>query len=178
MPSSETPEPAPARDIKRMDIREFRELGFLQEANRLFFHPHGLALEVTTVTDERAIVSLSLDDRAMGTLNRVIAAARARGELTVSDDDLDHLQEHVNTEVRYAPGDAYLSGVWDDRDDPEGVIFGDRSEEKIVKAMNVAAERARHREVRTALFGFVPGHSYGDVEPLDWVYEPEGGTDG
>ncbi len=33
-------------DIKRMDITEFRDLGYLQEVNRLFFHPLGLALEV------------------------------------------------------------------------------------------------------------------------------------
>lgn len=32
--------------VKKMDIKEFREKGFLQEANRLFFHPLGLALEV------------------------------------------------------------------------------------------------------------------------------------
>ena len=34
--------------IKHMDIKEFREIGFLQEANRQFFHPLGLALEITT----------------------------------------------------------------------------------------------------------------------------------
>ena len=33
--------------IKRMNITEFRYLGLLQEVNRLFFHPRGLALEVT-----------------------------------------------------------------------------------------------------------------------------------
>ena len=33
-------------DIKRIDIKEFREQGYLQEANRRFFHPLGLALEV------------------------------------------------------------------------------------------------------------------------------------
>ena len=33
-------------EIKRIDIKEFRAKGFLQEANRLFFHPLGLALEV------------------------------------------------------------------------------------------------------------------------------------
>jgi len=38
-------------DIKRMDIAEFRQLGFLQEANRLFFHPLGLALEVVVDDD-------------------------------------------------------------------------------------------------------------------------------
>jgi len=33
--------------IKRMDIKEFREQGYLQEVNRQFFHPLGLALEVS-----------------------------------------------------------------------------------------------------------------------------------
>jgi len=31
--------------VKRIDIKEFRDRGYLQEANRLFFHPLGLALE-------------------------------------------------------------------------------------------------------------------------------------
>jgi hypothetical protein len=38
-------------EIKRMDIKEFREKGYLQEVNRWFFHPLGLALEVI-VNDE------------------------------------------------------------------------------------------------------------------------------
>ena len=38
-------------DIKRMDITEFRELGFLQEVNRRFLHPLGLALEVVLEPD-------------------------------------------------------------------------------------------------------------------------------
>lgn len=33
-------------EIKRMNIKEFRELGYLQEANRQFFHPLGIALEI------------------------------------------------------------------------------------------------------------------------------------
>jgi hypothetical protein len=39
-------------DIKRIDIADFRAAGYL-EANRLFFHPLGLALEVV-VEDEKA----------------------------------------------------------------------------------------------------------------------------
>lgn len=85
-------------DIKRMDIKEFREVGYLQEANRLFFHPHGLALEIT---------------------------------------------KHVD-------GTESISSVWDSRDDPEGVVFGDPDPGKVAR---VAAERARHVEARTALFG-------------------------
>lgn len=38
-------------EIKRIDIKEFREFGFLQEANRLFFHPLGLALEIKIEDD-------------------------------------------------------------------------------------------------------------------------------
>lgn len=34
--------------IKYMDPKEFQDLGFLQEANRKFFHPLGLALSVYT----------------------------------------------------------------------------------------------------------------------------------
>ena len=34
------------QNIKRIDIKEFRELGFLQELNRQLLHPMGLALEI------------------------------------------------------------------------------------------------------------------------------------
>ena len=33
-------------EIKRIDIKEFREKGYLQEVNRRLLHPLGLALEV------------------------------------------------------------------------------------------------------------------------------------
>jgi len=39
-------------EIKRIAIGEFLEKGFLQEVNRQFFHPLGLALEVI-INDER-----------------------------------------------------------------------------------------------------------------------------
>lgn len=39
--------------IERLDVAEFRRLGYLQEANRRFFHPLGLALEVTVGAGER-----------------------------------------------------------------------------------------------------------------------------
>lgn len=60
-----------SKKIKRIDIKEFRALGFLQEANRLFFHPLGLALEAI-----------------------------------ISDD-----------------GSEKLGGLWDYRDDPEGMFY-------------------------------------------------------
>lgn len=59
--------------IKRISIKEFKEKGFLQEVNRLFFHPLGMALEVD-VTDKE---------------------------------------------------NYKLGGIWDYRDDPEGMNFAD-----------------------------------------------------
>lgn len=38
-------------NIKKIDVKEFRALGFLQEVNRKFFHPLGLALEVIVDID-------------------------------------------------------------------------------------------------------------------------------
>ncbi len=59
--------------IKNMDIKEFRKEGFLQEVNRLFFHPLGMALSVLIEPN----------------------------------------------------GDESLDGIWDYRDDPEGITFAD-----------------------------------------------------
>ena len=59
--------------IKRMDIKEFREMGLLAELNRVFLHPLGLALEI------------------------------------IIDDET---------------GKEKLGGIWDYRDDPEGMLYG------------------------------------------------------
>lgn len=56
-----------------MNIKEFREIGLLQEINRLFLHPLGLALSV-------------------------------------------EVDENGNEELR---------DIWDYRNDPEGIIFGE-----------------------------------------------------
>jgi hypothetical protein len=40
-------------DVKRMDLNEFVETGYLQELNRRFLHPLGLALEVVVDEDGR-----------------------------------------------------------------------------------------------------------------------------
>lgn len=58
--------------INKMSIKQFRTNGYLQEVNRRFLHPLGLALEVFVESD----------------------------------------------------GTESLSGVWDYRDDPEGVTYG------------------------------------------------------
>ena len=87
-------------DIKRMRIEEFRETGYLQEVNRQWFHPLGLALEI-----ER---------------------------------DVD--------------GDFVLGGIWDYREDPEGMLFVDLTNDTAyAKQANVQRELNRHVEARTKL---------------------------
>ena len=50
---------APVKGIKYMNLQEFCQLGFLQEVNRQFFHPLGLALEVLCQDEDYAGAQLS-----------------------------------------------------------------------------------------------------------------------
>jgi hypothetical protein len=71
-------------EIKRIPIKEFRKLGFIQEINRRLLHPCGLALEVIVEED----------------------------------------------------GTEKLGGVWDYREDPEGMYYRE-DELSRVKAQTV-----------------------------------------
>ena len=101
-----------ADDINYMDPKEFLDEGFLQEANRQFFHPLGLALEVYENED----------------------------------------------------GTVTLSGIWDYRDDPEGMIFERWSDQSVIKAEHVENERRRHNAARVAL-----GLPTSGVQPVGFV---------
>jgi len=82
-------------EVRRMPIEEFREHGFLQEANRLFFHPLGLALEV------------------------------------VIEDN----------------GEERLGGIWDYRDDPEGMAFGNNPDwDKMVRVEELRGSKLNARQ--------------------------------
>lgn len=84
-----------------MDIEEFVNEGFLQEINRQFLHPLGLALEV------------GIDEYGW-----------------------------------------YLRGIWDYRDNPEGITFWDDVLEAD-KADRVHQELDRHIDVRLRRLGYV-----------------------
>jgi hypothetical protein len=106
---------------KHISIKEFCDLGFLQEVNRLVLHPAGLALEVT-----------------------------------FDDDD---------------PDNPWISGVWDYRDDPEGIWFDWKSwpeERSYDKASSVTAEVNKHREARTKMFA----EAYPEYVSSDPTIEP------
>lgn len=88
--------------IKRIDIKEFREMGLLAELNRTFLHPLGLALEV------------------------------------VVDDD----------------GIEKLGGIWDYRDDSEGILYSKDyfPTEQCQKAQKFIKEKHKQRK---EILGFV-----------------------
>lgn len=84
-----------------MPVKEFRELGLLQELNRRFLHPMGLALEV------------------------------------IVEDD----------------GSERFGGVWDYRDDPEGMIYGIVmiDQDKVKNVTEMFESKKEHRMKR---FGY------------------------
>jgi len=92
---------------KKMDIEEFVEFGYLQEVNRRFFHPLGLAL----------------------------AADKPR-------------QYDLVTKKRLPDGEMELCGVWDQRDDLEGILF---DKVDVEKAERVTGEMKKRRAARRAL---------------------------
>lgn len=155
---------------KHIDIGEFRSLGGVQETNRLCLHPAGFALEVTIVDPE----GWSEDNERVQKVADAIMGCMY-GSLVDVDDEAKADMHRECTELAiasmtalYPPGSQHLSGVWDYREDKEGIIFGDGFEGKAEQAAAFAAERERHREYRTKLFG---GDS--DVEPLDWTITDE-----
>ena len=92
--------------IKRINIKEFRQKGYLQEVNRRFFHPLGLALEV--IIDEKT-------------------------------------------------GEEKLGGLWDYRDDPEGIAFGEDITNKPDyknKANFIDNELRKRKKIRIKSLGF------------------------
>lgn len=130
--------------IKRMGAREFRDLGLLQEVNRLFLHPRGLALEVETDDDRCGHV---FGDR------QTCLSPRS---------SMRHDVDSKNGEIRLAahefvPLERY-SSVWDSRDDPEGIMYDLSEPLDTAKAARVALmldDKARAR-----------------LEGLGWVYQP------
>ncbi len=93
---------------KRINIKEFREFGYLQEVNRQFFHPLGLALEVVIEED----------------------------------------------------GSMRLGGVWDYRDEPDGMAYAS-SDIDADKAARVQVAWHEKEPARIKNLGYV-------IQPVDW----------
>ena len=129
-----------------MAIDQFKDIAYLQEVNRLFLHPLGLALEVAH------------DDVKLSILQRLHQIVRRL------------LRRHVDQE-----GPWRLSGIWDYRDDPEGIIYDDEyaaGEEAWLKRAAVAQQMVLRGPVRRQRLGYViqplSGEEGRDIDPEVW----------
>lgn len=157
-----------------IDVAEWRKLGGLQEVNRLWFHPHGWALEVTIVGPEGWA-----DDHPWV---RRLARRFLDEDLTMEEDRALRGAKETLNDV-YPPGAVFLSGIWDSEDD-EGWVFGKWEKEDRDRAKAVRSRRAQFEDARYRLFypdGKDPqspaekaGNEFEtDVEPFSYVYRPE-----
>jgi hypothetical protein len=100
--------------MKKISIKEFRESGYLQELNRQFLHPLGLALEITMGNDK----------------------------------------------------EEFISGVWDSREDPEGIHYNiENSEESRKETFRkkrdfILSEQMNKHKTRKDKLGFI-------IEPIN-----------
>ncbi|MCA1027055.1 hypothetical protein LCM23_13215 [Cytobacillus kochii] len=93
-------------EIKRIDVKEFRVKGYVQELNRQFLHPLGMALEI------------------------------------VIDED----------------GNESLGGIWDYREDTEGILYADEIAKSRRFKENIEFVRQQWREkekTRKKIHGFM-----------------------
>ncbi len=161
-------------DIKRLPISEFRERGYLHEVNRLLLHPLGLALEVRTVSEPMRQVWLSeyqaqaLEGSVQGLIDRM---GYTEGTAVLIVDALRRAP-------RYEPGDEALSGIWDCRDDPEGVVYGEDLLDQ-EKAERVCGELLERRDDRKKHTGGWVVQPIPDGQVLSTTYtDPELRTNG
>lgn len=135
--------------VKYMPIGEFVDGGYLQEVNRRLLHPLGLALEVQRATQNTRV--LLLTDASVEALRVLIRRIRIDPNQAAAMDALEGL---IDSSELLEPGDSRLSGIWDCRDDPEGVIFGDGVIDR-EKARGVTDEMNLRALSREATLGYV-----------------------
>ena len=102
--------------IKYISPEDFRDQGYLQEVNRRFLHPLGLAM------------SVNIDEES---------------------------------------GEVSLGGIWDYRDDPEGILFADDDLTDKARVARITSEFHTKAVVRRKRYGFVTQPFPGIIdEPL------------
>lgn len=156
--------------ISKMPVEEFRAAGFVQELNRRFLHPHGLALEVAVPDREHDGGEVVLLPTTPGGLRVIAAAAQSLqalyeqnadpetrlvtvGDVTVSADEIADLIAGLETAPE--PVKEWLNGVWDFRDDPEGIFYGGLSKEERARAAALDEIWQQRRPLREARLGFM-----------------------
>jgi hypothetical protein len=134
----------------QMNVGEFRQAGYLQEVNRRLLHPLGLALEVTRA--DEAVNYVAFTDKGVENLRRLVQAALDNG--LVSTVDAAELVQRCSEAARHDADEEWLSGVWDYRHDPEGIVFAEGSIDA-AKAAQVTREWAIRGTARMSLLGYV-----------------------
>jgi hypothetical protein len=106
--------------IKYISPEEFREEGYLQEVNRRFLHPLGLAIEMVMNPSENPYAIVTVYDLAF--LTAFLPEQPEDAPETIESAQRKNVLERVERAIENS-NRAIFSGVWDDRDDPEGVNF-------------------------------------------------------
>jgi len=95
-------------EIKRMSVKEFRKLGFVQEINRRLLHPCGLALEVAvdTVTGEEVFGGIrDYRDEPEGMYydDEVLSRVKAQAVIDLFNSKLAHRREAFGHIIQPVP---------------------------------------------------------------------------
>lgn len=132
--------------IKHISIQDFSDQGYMAMVNRIALHPLGLALERSTGFTYEQVKKL---------VNEILGAGD-------SEDACEAIWEFV----KYMKMDqTFLSGVWDYRDDPEGMTYGPGMID-YNKEMRIEREWTLKEDARKALLG---GNIQGS-NPVDGWY--------
>lgn len=124
----------------KLDIQKFREDGLLQEVNRQFFHPMGLALAINTGFKDKAELETWLMER---------------GVFHFQQHDIQSVWVFVCIMGLNKP---YLDSILDD-DDPEGWRYKCLTPEEVQDSLD-KVEKVKQRldsfiETRTEALGYV-----------------------
>ena len=129
------------KKINYMDIKEFREKGYLQEANRRFFHPLGLALYIEQNDGNRFKVFFYYLKIALkhlfNTETEIIA-----GVWDYREDPEGNIFDYKNSD-------------------------NERIKNSIKKSNYIDGEIRTRIEIRTALFGYTNVFSGSEIEPIN-----------
>jgi len=107
-------------DIKKTDAKFLVYSGLLFKINQYILHPFGLALEVIVWdnVEEKKKELKAIEDAKifMKDVRHLVRNSPDANECDVITQMLDELLEIKNHDVRFG-------GVWDYRDDPEGMLY-------------------------------------------------------
>lgn len=120
--------------INYMDMQEFREFGYLQEVNRQFLHPLGLAFSV----------------KSPGWTKDAIGPWLAERGVQFGEEACDHIWTFI---VKLGLDKEHLGEVWDYRDDPEGIAFGPNMIDAD-KVKRVSSQKVARRDARVEALGY------------------------